>query len=83
LIVLGPPGQVRWDGLQKPTAAQVEWRPFAAAPDRQRRSLRQVRAPGRGWSRGKVPSVKAGLKVPSFRRSQIPQLRTDFVSAPV
>ncbi len=27
--------------------------------------------------------VKAGLKVPSFRRSEIPQLRTDFVSAPV
>jgi hypothetical protein len=23
--------------------------------------------------------VNAGLKVPSFRRSQIPQLRTDFV----
>ena len=23
--------------------------------------------------------VKAGLKVPSFRRSEIPQLRTDFV----
>ena len=28
-------------------------------------------------------SVKAGLKVPSSRRSQIPQLRTDFVWAPV
>jgi hypothetical protein len=24
-------------------------------------------------------SVKAGLKLPSFRRSEIPHLRTDFV----
>lgn len=30
---------------------------------------------------GPEPLVKAGLKVPSFRRSQIPQLRTEFAAS--